>query len=70
LPNVGDEPRTDCTDRLERRLPIDFVEGPTSGDFDQGGIIAWHFDGDYVEIEFSPSPRKRFLVANEAYDKH
>ena len=71
--DLGDcrhEPRTPCTDVLKSSLPVDYVEGPVSGDFDPGGSIQWHFDGDYVEIEFPPSPRNRLLVVNEAYNEH
>jgi hypothetical protein len=62
--------RTKCPETLEARLPIDYVEGPILGDFDPHGALTAYFNGDCVELGFPPSPRKRFLVVNEAYDEH
>jgi hypothetical protein len=62
--------RTTCPATLEAKLPIDYVEGPVLGDFDPRGTLTSSFNGDRVELRFPPSPRKRFLVVNEAYDKH
>jgi hypothetical protein len=56
-----------CDPFLRRKLQFDFVEGPLLGDFDATGDITWHFAGGNVTLEFPPSPRKRFLVVNEAY---
>ena len=55
---------------LKRKLPVDYVEGPVLGDFDGSGNIAYDFQGSRAVLTFPSSPRKRFLVVNEAYDTH
>lgn len=58
-----------CTPLLQGKHPVDYVEGPVRGEFDDNGEIKWQFAGDRVRLDFPLSPQKRFLVINEAYNR-
>jgi hypothetical protein len=60
---------TGCDNLLSARKPIDEVEGPVAGVFDDSGDIAVTEGADRLDVTFPPSAQQRFLVLNELYNK-
>jgi hypothetical protein len=56
-----------CTRVLTARKPVDEVEGPVMGAFDDSGDLVVSGGGDRLEVSFPPSAKQRFLVLNEMY---
>jgi putative flippase GtrA len=61
--------RPACDGGLSQRFPVDYVEGPVSGNFDSSGQLTWSGSGDRLTFDFPASPNQRFLVVNETWDK-
>ncbi len=57
-----------CTPVLEKKDPLDYVEGPVPSAIGSEGRLGHRFDGDRIVIDASPSTHARFLVINEAYN--
>jgi hypothetical protein len=58
---------TGCDNTLPGRKPVDEVEGPVAGAFDDSGDISVTGRGDHLEVTFPPSSGQRFLVMDEVY---
>lgn len=56
-----------CSDLLDHRIPVDYLEGPVQGDFDDSGEVVWAEDNDRFTIEFPASDHRRLAIVNEQY---
>jgi hypothetical protein len=57
----------ECDNGLTARKPVDEVEGPVKGAFDDSGDVRVSGSGDRLDVTFLPSSQQRFLVLNELY---